>query len=306
MVRMRKSRLSQSKQTRLQEHFVAGTTARCATSLVGVNFINLRSSLENKSRRTQYFPTPTRRYHAKLFQASLDDLINALSRYGTGKPMIPRLFLVTILITVLSACAQTRPSTSLNKHEKSVEFVEMIFTDKFIKEALLESFLQYKAENEVAAVRLPDKALEEINTLITAEMIKNRTSLINKIAAIFTTEFTNDEIIALHSIKDIELLQKAHAKLSKNKGPAGLTRQEIDALASIKNPESFITAIPKLERLERRIEATGEEFAAEILPNILPRLLIILEENEPLLGAFLFTTKPVLNSQNHSWQLTYL
>ena len=37
MVRMRKSRLSQAKQYRLMEHFVAGTTARCAAALVGVN-----------------------------------------------------------------------------------------------------------------------------------------------------------------------------------------------------------------------------------------------------------------------------
>ena len=35
---MRKSRLSKSKQDRLIEHFVAGTTARCAADLVGVNF----------------------------------------------------------------------------------------------------------------------------------------------------------------------------------------------------------------------------------------------------------------------------
>ena len=35
---MRKSRLSLHKQDRLIEHFVAGTTARCAASLVGVNF----------------------------------------------------------------------------------------------------------------------------------------------------------------------------------------------------------------------------------------------------------------------------
>jgi transposase len=35
---MRKSRLSQSRQNRLIEHFVAGTTARCAADLVGVNF----------------------------------------------------------------------------------------------------------------------------------------------------------------------------------------------------------------------------------------------------------------------------
>ena len=34
---MRRSRLSQNKQDRLIEHFVAGTTARCAASLVGVN-----------------------------------------------------------------------------------------------------------------------------------------------------------------------------------------------------------------------------------------------------------------------------
>ncbi|WP_162200153.1 hypothetical protein [Kiloniella spongiae] len=171
---------------------------------------------------------------------------------------------------------------------------------------MLESFLEYKAENEVASVRLPDKALEEINTLLTEEMIKNRASLINKIAAIFTAEFTNDEIIALHSIKDIELLQNAHAKLSKNKGSASLTRQEIDALANIKNPDAFITALPKLEKLERQIEATGEEFAVEILPNILPRLLIILEENEPLLGAFLSETTSDLNNRIHLWQITYL
>jgi len=35
---MRKSRLSKSKQDRLIEHFVAGTTARCAADLVDVNF----------------------------------------------------------------------------------------------------------------------------------------------------------------------------------------------------------------------------------------------------------------------------
>jgi len=35
---MRKSRLSKQKQYRLAEHFVAGTTARCAAALVGVNF----------------------------------------------------------------------------------------------------------------------------------------------------------------------------------------------------------------------------------------------------------------------------
>ena len=34
---MRKSRLSTSKQSRLIEHFVAGTTARCAAGLIGVN-----------------------------------------------------------------------------------------------------------------------------------------------------------------------------------------------------------------------------------------------------------------------------
>jgi transposase len=35
---MRKSRLNKEKQLRLIEHFVAGTTARCAADLVGVNF----------------------------------------------------------------------------------------------------------------------------------------------------------------------------------------------------------------------------------------------------------------------------
>ena len=35
---MRKSRLGREKQLRLIEHFVAGTTARCAADLVGVNF----------------------------------------------------------------------------------------------------------------------------------------------------------------------------------------------------------------------------------------------------------------------------
>lgn len=35
---MRKSRLSKGIQDKLLEHFVAGATARCAASLVGVNF----------------------------------------------------------------------------------------------------------------------------------------------------------------------------------------------------------------------------------------------------------------------------
>jgi len=35
---MKKSRISKIKQERLIEHFVAGTTARCAASLVGINF----------------------------------------------------------------------------------------------------------------------------------------------------------------------------------------------------------------------------------------------------------------------------
>ena len=34
---MRKSRLSRTKQEKLVEHFVAGTTARCASSLIGIN-----------------------------------------------------------------------------------------------------------------------------------------------------------------------------------------------------------------------------------------------------------------------------
>ena len=34
---MRKSRLNKKVQDRLVEHFVAGTTARCAAALVGVN-----------------------------------------------------------------------------------------------------------------------------------------------------------------------------------------------------------------------------------------------------------------------------
>ena len=34
---MRKSRLSSAKQSRLIEHFVAGTTARCAADLIDVN-----------------------------------------------------------------------------------------------------------------------------------------------------------------------------------------------------------------------------------------------------------------------------
>jgi transposase len=35
---MRKNRLSKSKQGRLIEHFVAGTTARCSAGLVNINF----------------------------------------------------------------------------------------------------------------------------------------------------------------------------------------------------------------------------------------------------------------------------
>ncbi len=34
---MRKSKLSKHKQSKLLEHFVAGTTARCSASLIGIN-----------------------------------------------------------------------------------------------------------------------------------------------------------------------------------------------------------------------------------------------------------------------------
>jgi transposase len=36
-MKMRKSRLSKEKQERLMEHFVSGSTARCASELVNVN-----------------------------------------------------------------------------------------------------------------------------------------------------------------------------------------------------------------------------------------------------------------------------
>jgi transposase len=35
---MRNSRLSEGKQDRLIEHFLAGTTARCSAGLIGINF----------------------------------------------------------------------------------------------------------------------------------------------------------------------------------------------------------------------------------------------------------------------------
>jgi len=35
---MRKSKIDKSKQEKLIEHFVVGTTGRCAAELVGVNF----------------------------------------------------------------------------------------------------------------------------------------------------------------------------------------------------------------------------------------------------------------------------
>ena len=55
MGHMRKSRLSHYKQDRLIEHFVAGTTARCAGSLAGVNrktaayyYLRLREIIAHK------------------------------------------------------------------------------------------------------------------------------------------------------------------------------------------------------------------------------------------------------------------
>jgi len=56
---MRKSRLNKEKQVRLMEHFVAGTTARTAASLVGVN----------KSTAAYYF----HRLRELVFRAVEDD-----------------------------------------------------------------------------------------------------------------------------------------------------------------------------------------------------------------------------------------
>lgn len=51
---MRKGRLNREKQVRLIEYFVAGSTARCAADLVGVNTTTaayLSQAAENNSRR---------------------------------------------------------------------------------------------------------------------------------------------------------------------------------------------------------------------------------------------------------------
>ena len=53
---MRKSRLSNVKQSRLIEHFVAGTTARCAADLVGAKFILLSTFGGMRLTMAHFFP----------------------------------------------------------------------------------------------------------------------------------------------------------------------------------------------------------------------------------------------------------
>ena len=62
MYGMRKSRLSKLKQDRLMVHFVAGTTARCAASLVNVN----------RNTSAYYFHQPQSR-RKKLHQPPVQD-----------------------------------------------------------------------------------------------------------------------------------------------------------------------------------------------------------------------------------------
>ena len=204
--------------------------------------------------------------------------------------------LFTILITLtITACAQTKVPNSLSKYEKSVEFVELIITDKFIKDALQQSFSEYKQENEAAAIRLSDQAIEEINSLLTREMIKNRGVLVAKIATIFTEEFTNAEIVALYSIRNIGALIAAQKKTNqKNTGLYGkLTPAEAKVLSDPKNIKTFATLLPKFNALKTKMENTGKEFSKEIISRIFPKFQEIMDRNELLIGAFLFSPKEI-------------
>ncbi len=205
--------------------------------------------------------------------------------------MIVRAVITILIALTMTACAQTKHPGSLSKYEKSVEFVESIITDQSIEDALHEAFLEYKENNSTALLQLPDEALEEINALLTREMINNRVGLISKIAILFTAEFTDDEIVALHSIKDIKLLMAAQKKLQQNSDnndhKSKLTRAEMDVISNLKNIEAFTTILPKFDALETKIEDTGKAFSEKIIITIFPELLKIIVKYEPLVSASL-------------------
>ncbi|MEH6632793.1 MAG: hypothetical protein V7776_18395 [Halopseudomonas aestusnigri] len=206
--------------------------------------------------------------------------------------MIVRTFVFFLMAFTLAACAQTKHRGSLSKYEKSVEFVESIITDASIEDGLYQALIEYKKENETASKRLSNEALDEINVLLTREMINNRIRLISKIAILLTAEFTDNEIVTLHSIKDIEALKSAHKKIKQNSGNTNvgsyLTQAEIKAIKSLKNVENFETLLPKFRSLEPKIKETGKEFSDEIIINVFPELLKIIIKYEPLVSASLF------------------
>ncbi|MFD2207760.1 hypothetical protein [Kiloniella antarctica] len=157
--------------------------------------------------------------------------------------MIVRSFILLLVAFTLAACTQTNHRGSLSKYEKSVEFVENIITDSFIKKGLQEALAEYKEENTTASQPLSDKALDEINILLTREMLNKRVRLISKIAILITAEFTDDEIITLHSMKDFNALKTAQQKIISNPGDhnlfSKLTQTEIEAITDIKNAKNL-------------------------------------------------------------------
>jgi transposase len=79
---MRKSRLSSEVQNRLIEHFVAGTTARCAASLVG---INIKSSIHYFQRLREVIAKKLESESAEAFEGEieLDESYFGGARKGT-------------------------------------------------------------------------------------------------------------------------------------------------------------------------------------------------------------------------------
>ena len=68
---MRKSRLSRSKQHKLIEHFVAGTTARCASELVDVN---LKTAAYYYHRLREIITEQLDREPTELFDGKIEEM----------------------------------------------------------------------------------------------------------------------------------------------------------------------------------------------------------------------------------------
>ena len=123
-MKMRKSRLSKEKQERLMEHFVSGSTARCASEVVNVNK-NTASYFFHRLREVIYQATEGEAPFSgeiEVDESYFQHMLSAL-RYAT---VFLLLFFVAIIHAVFPFIFRKTSSIAIQEMVKHIESREVV------------------------------------------------------------------------------------------------------------------------------------------------------------------------------------